>query len=50
MEVKLMKGREIFKIEGDKITRLRKHCPKCGSTPIIAEGKECIIKNFKVEV
>ena len=27
-----MKGREIFKVDGVKITRLRRHCPKCLST------------------
>ena len=34
-----MKGREIFKVEGDKITRLRRHCPKCGDGYFLAENK-----------
>ena len=34
-----MKGREIFKVEGDKITRLRRHCPKCGDGVFLAEHK-----------
>ena len=34
-----MKGREIFKVEGDKITRLRRHCPKCGDGFFLAEHK-----------
>jgi small subunit ribosomal protein S27Ae len=34
-----MKGREIFKLEGDKITRLRRHCPKCGDGFFLAEHK-----------
>ena len=32
-----MKGREIFKVEGDKITRLRRHCPKCGDGFFLAD-------------
>ena len=35
-----MKGREIFKVEGDKITRLRRHCPKCGDGVFLAEHKD----------
>ena len=34
-----MKGREIFKIDGDKITRLRRHCPKCGDGYFLAVHK-----------
>lgn len=34
-----MKGREIFKVEGDKITRLRRHCPKCGDGFFLAIHK-----------
>jgi len=34
-----MKKREIFKIEGDKIMRLRRHCPKCGDGVFLAEHK-----------
>ena len=32
-----MKKIEIFKIEGDKITRMRRHCPKCGTGVFLAE-------------
>ena len=34
-----MKKIEIFKVEGDKITRMRRHCPKCGSGVFLAEHK-----------
>jgi small subunit ribosomal protein S27Ae len=34
-----MKKVEIFKVDGDKISRLRKHCPKCGDGVFIAEHK-----------
>jgi len=34
-----MKGREVFKLEGDKITRLRRDCPKCGDGVFLAEHK-----------
>ena len=34
-----MKGREIFKVDGDKITRLRRHCPKCGDGFFLADHK-----------
>lgn len=34
-----MKKREIFKIEGDKIVRLRRNCPKCGDGVFLAEHK-----------
>jgi small subunit ribosomal protein S27Ae len=34
-----MKKIEIFKVEGDKITRVRRHCPKCGSGVFLAEHK-----------
>ena len=37
-----MKGREIFKLEGNKITRLRRHCPKCGDGYFLAEHKDRI--------
>jgi len=32
-----MKKREIFKVEGDTITRVRRHCPKCGDGVFLAE-------------
>lgn len=35
-----MKKREFFKVEGDKINRIRKHCPKCGPGVFIAEHKD----------
>ena len=34
-----MKKIEFFKIEGDKINRFRKHCPKCGPGVFLAEHK-----------
>ena len=34
-----MKKREIFKVEGDKIVRLRRNCPKCGDGVFLAEHK-----------
>ena len=35
-----MKKREFFKVEGDRINRVRKHCPKCGPGVFIAEHKD----------
>jgi len=35
-----MSKREIFKVEGDKIVRLRKTCPKCGPGIFLAEHKD----------
>jgi len=32
-----MKKIEFFKVEGDKINRVRKHCPKCGPGVFLAE-------------
>ncbi len=34
-----MKKREFFKVEGNKINRIRKHCPKCGPAVFLAEHK-----------
>ena len=34
-----MKKIEFFKVEGDKITRQRKYCPKCGPAIFLAEHK-----------
>ena len=34
-----MKKRELFKVEGDKIVRLRRNCPKCGDGVFLAEHK-----------
>ena len=35
-----MKKIEFFKVEGNKITRNRRHCPKCGPGVFIAEHKD----------
>ena len=35
-----MKKRELFKVEGDRITRLRRNCPKCGAGVFLAEHKD----------
>jgi small subunit ribosomal protein S27Ae len=32
-----MRKRELFKVEGDKIIRLRRSCPKCGEGVFLAE-------------
>jgi len=34
-----MNKRKFFKIEGNKIIRMRKHCPKCGPGVFLAEHK-----------
>jgi small subunit ribosomal protein S27Ae len=34
-----MKKIEFFKVEGDKINRVRKYCPKCGPAIFLAEHK-----------
>ena len=34
-----MKKIEFFKIEGDRINRFRRHCPKCGAGVFLAEHK-----------
>jgi len=34
-----MKGREVFKVDGGKITRQRRHCPKCGDGVFLGEHK-----------
>jgi len=34
-----MKKYQFFKVEGDRITRARKYCPKCGPGVFIAEHK-----------
>jgi len=34
-----MKKREFFKIDGNKINRIRKHCPKCGPAVFLADHK-----------
>ncbi|UCF11785.1 MAG: 30S ribosomal protein S27ae [Thermoplasmatales archaeon] len=50
-----MMKREIFKIEGDKIIRLRRNCPKCGEGVFLAEHKDrlscgkCDYTEFKVK-
>lgn len=35
-----MKKYQFFKVEGDKINRIRRHCPKCGPAVFIAEHKD----------
>ena len=35
-----MMKREVFKVEGDKIVRLRKNCPKCGDGVFLADHKD----------
>jgi small subunit ribosomal protein S27Ae len=34
-----MKKIEIFKVEGDKISRQRRNCPKCGDGVFLADHK-----------
>ncbi len=34
-----MKKTEFFKVEGDRITRVRKYCPKCGPAVFLADHK-----------
>ena len=34
-----MPKRDLYKIEGDKLVRTRKHCPKCGVGTFLAEHK-----------
>ena len=51
-----MKKIEFFKVEGNKITRNRRHCPKCGPGVFIAEHKDrfscgkCGYTEFKVSL
>ncbi len=35
-----MKKYQFFKVEGDKINRIRRHCPKCGPSIFLAEHKD----------
>jgi small subunit ribosomal protein S27Ae len=35
-----MMKREVFKVEGDKIVRQRKSCPKCGDGVFLADHKD----------
>ena len=35
-----MKKREVFKVEGDKIVRQRRSCPKCGDGVFLADHKD----------
>ncbi len=35
-----MEKRELFKLEGDKIVRLRRNCPRCGTGVFLAEHKD----------
>jgi len=34
-----MKKIEFFKVEGNRVNRIRKHCPKCGPGVFLAEHK-----------
>lgn len=34
-----MKKIEIFNVEGDKVSRKRRHCPKCGPGVFLADHK-----------
>lgn len=35
-----MKKREIFKVEGNRIVRQRRNCPKCGEGVFLADHKD----------
>ena len=35
-----MPKKDYFKLEGDKIVRTKKHCPKCGPGVFLAEHKD----------
>jgi len=35
-----MNKRELFKVENEKIVRLRRHCPKCGDGVFLADHKD----------
>jgi small subunit ribosomal protein S27Ae len=35
-----MPKKDYFKLDGDKIVRTRKHCPKCGQGVFLAEHKD----------
>jgi len=35
-----MLKREVFKVEGNKIVRQRRNCPKCGAGVFLAEHKD----------
>jgi ubiquitin-small subunit ribosomal protein S27Ae len=35
-----MMKREVFKVEGDKIVRQRRSCPKCGDGVFLADHKD----------
>jgi len=37
-----MAKRDYYKLEGDKIVRTKKHCPKCGPGVYLAEHKDRI--------
>jgi small subunit ribosomal protein S27Ae len=50
-----MLKREVFKVEGDKIVRQRRSCPKCGDAVFLADHKDrfscgkCGYTEFKVK-
>ena len=35
-----MKKTEFFKVEGNRINRIRRHCPKCGPGVFLADHKD----------
>jgi len=35
-----MAKRDYFKLEGDKLVRTKKHCPKCGPGVFLAEHQD----------
>lgn len=35
-----MPKKDYFKIEGDKLVRTKKHCPKCGPGVFLADHKD----------
>jgi small subunit ribosomal protein S27Ae len=37
-----MAKRDYYKVEGDKIVRTKKHCPKCGPGVYLGEHKDRI--------
>jgi small subunit ribosomal protein S27Ae len=50
-----MMTRDVFKVEGDKIVRQRKSCPKCGDGVFLGDHKDrlscgkCGYTEFKVK-
>lgn len=40
--VRVMAKKDYFKLDGDKIVRTKKHCPKCGPGVFLAEHRDRI--------